>query len=121
MVAVLHRSSDFLGPRTHAMAEIMYRNRKLLLIAVLTLGSMIIRAADRRERILWVDSDMDNIPEPAVRHIAFAENVINAEFIEQGKRVLDVPRWTRFAAGHPKPALNVNALDEVPSSSWFTN
>src|SRR5438477_3770370 len=100
MVALLHRPSVVL-----TLAEIMYRNTKLLLIALLVLGSIAVRAEDRRtERILWVDSDRENIPEPAVRRITFAENVINAEFIEQGKRALDIPRWARFASGNLKPA-----------------
>src|SRR5262249_3491825 len=37
------------------------------------------------------------------------------------KEQLDVPRWVRLATGHPKQAANVNAFDEVPDSSWYTN
>src|SRR5678815_380106 len=40
---------------------------------------------------------------------------------EQWKQGLDVPRWVRLAVGAPKPAANVNSMDEVPDSSWYTN
>ncbi|HMB68578.1 MAG TPA: hypothetical protein VKU85_04680, partial [bacterium] len=33
----------------------------------------------------------------------------------------DVPRHVRWIAGAPKEAINVDAFDEVPNSSWFTN
>src|SRR4030095_16654117 len=36
-------------------------------------------------------------------------------------QMLDVPRWVRLAARHPKQSTNVNALDEVPDSTWYTN
>src|SRR5262249_30836641 len=109
------RLSKFLGGHN------MHCVNKSLWISLL-LGSLAVFAsAGPVERIIWVDADMENIPEPSVRHTTFAENVVNAEFIEQGKRALDVPRWARFAAGERKPAANVNALDEVASSSWYTN
>src|SRR5436190_5098791 len=116
MVAVCHRAPDVLAWR-----EIMMRNLKLLSIALLV-GTLALWAEDRRaERIIWVDADMENIPEPSERHVTFAEYVVDAQFMEQGKRALDIPRWARFATGNPKPAANVNALDEVPNSSWYTN
>jgi hypothetical protein len=101
----------------------MSNQTKVCLIAMFSiLLSLAAPAADRHERrIIWVDSDTENIAEPSERHISFAENVTKAEFIEQGKRALDLFRWARFAAGRPKAAANVNELDEVPSSSWYTN
>jgi hypothetical protein len=49
------------------------------------------------------------------------ESVFKSEFINPVKRETDVPRWVRKAVGAPKQAANVNVLDEVPDSSWYTN
>jgi len=99
----------------------MHRMKKPLLIALLLGALALVVSAEHVERIIWVDADMDNIAAPSVRHTTFAENVINAEFLEQGKRATDVIRWLRFATGNRKPASNTNALDEVATSSWYTN
>ncbi len=71
--------------------------------------------------VLWLDFDMKNIPEPKERKGGYYEFFFKGQLIEQTKQDLDIPRWVRHAAGHPKQASNVNALDEVPESSWFTN
>lgn len=71
--------------------------------------------------VLWVDHDFKNIPEPKTRNIGYYAAFFNSEATEQWKRAVDIPRFARFVAGNPKPAANVNALDEVPDSSWFTN
>ena len=75
----------------------------------------------RSSKVLWLDFDMKNIPEPKERSTGYYDDFIKGQFIEEGKQVLDLPRWMRHAAGHPKQASNVNALDEVPDSSWYTN
>jgi len=71
--------------------------------------------------VLWLDFDMKNIPEPKERTATFYDNFFHEQIFEEGKQDLDVPRWVRAITGHPKPAMNVNAVDEVPDSSWFTN
>src|SRR5689334_6866332 len=71
--------------------------------------------------VLWLDFDMKNIPEPKERAANFYTNFFHEQLIEEGKQDLDVPRWFRAITGNPKPAMNVNAVDEVPDSSWFTN
>ena len=71
--------------------------------------------------VLWLDFDMKNIPEPKERNANFYDNFFHEQIFEEGKQDLDVPRWARAIAGDPKPAMNVNAVDEVPDSSWFTN
>jgi hypothetical protein len=73
------------------------------------------------EHVIWVDFDMHDIEEPSDRKVGYYEHFFSAQFIEQWKQGLDVPRWIRTAAARPKQATNVNALDEVPDSSWFTN
>jgi hypothetical protein len=64
---------------------------------------------------------MKNIPEPKERQSGPYDYFFKGQLIEGAKRRLDVPRWLRVATGHPKQASNVNALDEVPDSSWYTN
>ncbi|HET9942436.1 MAG TPA: hypothetical protein VFR05_03785 [Terriglobia bacterium] len=71
--------------------------------------------------VFWVDNDFQNIPEPKSRDNGYYAAALNSEAVEQWKRATDIPRYLRLAAGTPKPAANVNALDEVPDSSWFTN
>src|SRR5262249_7961714 len=71
--------------------------------------------------VLWLDFDMKNIPEPKEREANFYDNFFHEQLFEKGKQNLDVPRWVRAIAGNPKPAMNVNSVDEVPDSSWFTN
>jgi hypothetical protein len=71
--------------------------------------------------ILWLDFDMKNIPEPKERPNGYYDYFFKGQFVEHAKQTLDIPRWIRRAAGRPKQAANVNALDEVPDSSWYTN
>ena len=43
------------------------------------------------------------------------------QFILPGERFIDLSRHFRNWADRPKEAYNVDAFDEVPNSSWFTN
>lgn len=92
-----------------------------LIIAVTMLVCVISFAQTRRSEVLWLDFDMKNIPEPKERQSGPYDYFFKGQLIEGAKRRLDVPRWLRVATGHPKQASNVNALDEVPDSSWYTN
>ena len=56
---------------------------------------------------LWVDADMRNIPPVALFELSKSYEFVNETF---GDSVRSRGR-----------ALNVNTLDEVPDSSWFTN
>src|SRR5438128_11988453 len=69
--------------------------------------------------VLWLDFDMKNISEPKERPAGFYDNFFKNQLIEQTKQDLDIARWVRHAVAHPKQASNVNALDEVPDSSWY--
>src|SRR5437879_2905940 len=71
--------------------------------------------------VLWLDFDMKNIPEPRERSAGFYNYFFKGQLVEHTKREFDIPRLIRHAAGKPKQAPNVNALDEVPDSSWYTN
>ena len=56
---------------------------------------------------LWVDPDRMDIPEPSA--IDVSDQV---EFFQYSFKTLDAETG---------PAVNVNTLDEVPNSSWYTN
>jgi hypothetical protein len=63
--------------------------------------------------IVWRVDDTRDIPEPDERDyqpIAYFADVL---VFRRATRALELP--------DPDPAENVNALDEVPDSSWFTN
>ena len=92
-----------------------------ILIVVLTLLVGVVCLAGHSTTVLWFDDDMKTIPEPKERKSGYYDAFFKGQVIEGLKEDLDLPRWVRRAAGHPKQASNVNALDEVPDSSWYTN
>lgn len=101
--------------------------KRFLLVGLVTIGLVLGLAggATAREKYsldpLWLDFDMENIKEPSEHKTSYYYNFFGSQFIEQWKQALDVPRWTRAAVGKNKRAANINELDEVPDSSWYTN
>jgi hypothetical protein len=93
----------------------------LPIVAALTTLTIAYAEVHGHMEIVWVDDDMNDIDEPKERRISFAHAVLESVFIQQLNQTLDVPRVARKIAGRPKQAANVNALDEVPDSSWYTN
>jgi hypothetical protein len=65
--------------------------------------------------------DRQHIPEPRVRKYNHLKDGFNKQFTMQTEQALDVARQLRHLFGKPKQALNVDAFDEVPNSSWFMN
>jgi hypothetical protein len=65
---------------------------------------------------LAVDFDMNHIPEPKERRDSQYYDFFDSSIFEQVQQAFDLPRYFR-----KKAALNVNAADQVPDSSWFTN
>jgi hypothetical protein len=65
--------------------------------------------------------DRQPVPEPKAvapnQYYDFADNTV----FRQIHSWFDLPRWARGIAGTPKQAVNVDAFDEVPNSTWFTN
>ena len=61
---------------------------------------------------LWTDVDTGDIPEPSEREISELFGILYNSWL----RHLDVATMHTH-----RVALNVNAWDEVPDSSWFTN
>jgi hypothetical protein len=64
---------------------------------------------------LWVDPDDRNIPEPEEREVSELHDRMRNMWM----RHIDLGYTARRMAD--RPALNVNAWDEVPDSTWFTN
>lgn len=65
--------------------------------------------------------DRQPIPEPKFRKYNHIKDGFNKQFILQMEQSLEFSRQLRHLAGKPKQAFNLDALDEVPNSSWFTN
>jgi hypothetical protein len=61
---------------------------------------------------LWEDQDNHPIPKPKKREASELYAIVHNSFLRHFNLV------RHLNAG---PALNVNAWDEVPDSSWFTN
>jgi hypothetical protein len=63
---------------------------------------------------LWKDNDTRSIAEPAQQPDSLNYDFLHAEFVQAPRNIL------KKGVKH-QPAWNVNAWDEVPESSWFTN
>jgi hypothetical protein len=76
--------------------------------------------------VIWYEDDRRNVPKPAVRETNLLWSGIDDSFARPFGRLAHPGRLLRRAGtllggDHVPPAANVNALDEVPNSSWFTN
>lgn len=58
---------------------------------------------------------------PRTRSPSLANEVAKMSLGYQIWQVLDTPRLVRSLIGRPYEAVNLDAFDEVPNSSWFTN
>lgn len=67
--------------------------------------------------VIWYADDARPIAMPAAWDPELLLTDLDAAVSQPVARLIDPVRWV----GAIGPALNVNALDEVPSSSWFTN
>lgn len=63
---------------------------------------------------LWVDPDMNHTPEKP-------DSYYSGLIADGADQIFFRPLADVFAFHHPGEAVNVNSLDEVPNSSWFTN
>lgn len=95
--------------------------KRLLIILTILLGTGWAMSASQPEAVVWVDADTKNIPEPRERRVGFIDNFVKPQVTGRWKRHTDIGRLARMTVGAPKQAANVNALDEVPDSSWYTN
>jgi hypothetical protein len=75
---------------------------------------------------VWYDDDRRDVPPPRVREPNLVWNGPLETFVRPLGRITHPGRLVRrvgtvFGGDHVPAAANVNALDEVPNSSWFTN
>ena len=78
------------------------------------------------DSLTWVDHDGKPIPPPPESSDRMWNHLIREGFTEQVTRAFDIPDklillGDAFGADTDREAANVNAFDEVPNSSWFTN
>jgi hypothetical protein len=103
-------------------------HRLVLSAVVLAIGAPL-AAADEPlldRPIVWFEDDRRDIPEPAEREPNLFWEGPRAAVIRPFGRHTRPSRLVRrvgtlFGGDHVPPAANVNRLDEVPSSTWFTN
>lgn len=74
----------------------------------------------------WVDHDRIPIAQPPVWQDSFWGHQFHEVVIDEWFHALDIPDKlllvARLFGAHPqREAVNVNAFDEVPNSTWFTN
>lgn len=65
----------------------------------------------------------DDLPieSPGSRSPSLAVEIIDKSFNHPLKQLLDAPHLVRGWIGSPYEAMNVDAFDEVPNTTWFTN
>ena len=69
----------------------------------------------------WVDNDMKSIPQPAVIKENKYWDIADKAIFNQIGKALDIGWVYRKISNHRREADNINTLDEVPNTSWFTN
>lgn len=84
------------------------------------------KAPLRDAPVVWEIDDRRDMPEPKERDPNLLRDGIDESFFLPIGRFFDPSRLIRkagtpFGGDHVAAASNVNALDEVPNSSWFTN
>ena len=82
------------------------------LLGVSLLAASEVAAQEPLRPPLWTDADIGDIPEPSEREISELFGILYNSWL----RHLDLATMHTH-----RVALNVNAWDEVPDSSWFTN
>lgn len=97
-------------------------SRRLVLVGsiLLVLSGAVVRAAE----VVWTVGDDRPIPEPAVDHASdqLWRDGAWTTTVYQLRRWLDPHTvGSRLHLARPREAADVNALDEVPDSTWFTN
>jgi hypothetical protein len=75
---------------------------------------------------VWVDNDRRPIPRPRDWQPTYSGRRVREGFIDPVTHIVDIPDKLLGVADlvgvhTEREAVNVNAFDEVPNSSWFTN
>ncbi len=97
-----------------------------VLLVIFLLPALLMASERSIAPIKWHDPDDRDIPEPADIVENQVWDIADHTFFFQVGKVLDLG-WTARRLGNilhiaePRQADNVNALDEVPNSSWYNN
>lgn len=84
------------------------------------------RAPLKHGSVVWYADDRSPVPQPAERDPNLLWDHVEDSVVLPRERFTNPVRVIRhigtiFGGDHVPAAANVNALDEVPNSSWFTN
>ncbi len=71
--------------------------------------------------IITEEKDRESIPRPEEKKISLYEDAIENIFGHEIDEYANISWHIRKLTNSPKQAKNLNAVDEVPNSSWFTN
>lgn len=74
-----------------------------------------------KEKPIRFDFDMEKIDAPKPIETGYLYDWIDGTLFQAVRKGVDIPRHVRKIRGRTKESINVNTLDEVPNSSWFTN
>lgn len=104
----------------------MFRNKFIILTAIILVFLSLSIEAQRpkvysKEKPIEVDFDMENIEQPKSIGTGYLYDFIDGTLFQSTRRNLDIAHKIRKLTGKKKESINVNVLDEVPNSSWFTN
>ncbi len=108
------------------MAAIKPHCARLLALTFVIISGAAVAAPLVDSPVVWYDNDRAPIVEPVEREPSIFWDYIDDSVFHPFGRMTDPNRILRRAASpfgidHVGPAHNVNRLDEVPNSSWFTN
>jgi hypothetical protein len=100
----------------------------VLTVGWLLTGPLISAAADPLSDlpVAWYEDDQRPIAEPAERDPNLHWDMVNDTIVRPLSRMTHPGRLVRrigtlFGSDHVRPAANLNSLDEVPNSTWFTH
>lgn len=97
----------------------LYSTRRTIWLGVITMGALIISCGPDVRRFplahpLWEDPDRNHVPKrPSKFYSGLWADALDQAVFRRLARVVAFPM--------SREAQNVNAVDEVPNSSWFTN
>jgi hypothetical protein len=106
------------------------KNAFVITVLTLLLGNVgVVRAGDaplRDAPVVWYEDDRRDIAKPKEREPSVAWDYFDDSWGWPRERWTDPVRLIRnfgtlFGGDQVKAAANINALDEVPNSTWFTN
>jgi len=107
----------------------MRRLTVIIIVSSLLAAGGAVLAGDaplRDAPVVWYEDDRRDIEEPVERDPSIAWDYFDDSWGWPRERWTDPVRLIRnfgtlFGGSQVKPAANINALDETPNSTWFTN